>query len=140
MSKSGQTNRTQSWCWNTQDLDTAVPQGLLSVCPHPKIMDFCTLGMLIIDEIHHAQGRPPAYDVLGGAGTFAVLGARIFRQPPLSANVGWVIHKGYDFPEEIRQQIESWETGVLWVETPQRQTTRALNEYGKGDTDEHRGR
>lgn len=103
-------------------------------------MDFCTLGMLIIDEIRHAPPRNPSYDVLGGAGTFAVVGARVFRLPPTSTKVSWIIHRGHDFPDEARREIESWQTGVLWVETPERRTTRALNAYGGVRGDEHRGR
>ena len=42
------------------------------------------------------------------------------------------MHAGYDFPREIREEIESWGTRVRWVETMERETTRAVNEYGIG--------
>ena len=68
-------------------------------------IDFVTLGMFIIgqhvfirfiilhfihkltltpDEIEYLPPRPPARDILGGAGSYSALGARLFSPPPLS--------------------------------------------------------
>ncbi|KAL8712015.1 MAG: hypothetical protein Q9220_003711 [cf. Caloplaca sp. 1 TL-2023] len=92
-------------------------------------MDFVTLGMFIIDEIHYPSPKPPDFNVMGGAGLYATLGARLFRPPPTSSKVGWVVHQGHDFPTAIRETIDSWDTNCHFVQTPQRPTTRAWNRY-----------
>lgn len=119
-------------------------------------MDLVTLGMLIIgrycslsyyyvtyvvttdlDEIYFQHGRDdPALDVLGGAGSWAVFGARMFRPPPESARVGWTVHKGSDFPAKVEDEITSWQTACNFIDTPNRLTTRGWNRYGD---DEERG-
>ncbi|KAL9613452.1 MAG: hypothetical protein Q9167_001997 [Letrouitia subvulpina] len=85
--------------------------------------------MFIIDEIYHRPPRLPDINVMGGGGLYAALGARLFRPPPSSSNVGWVIHKGYDFPNEMETVIKSWETDCCFIGTPNRNTTRAVNVY-----------
>ncbi|KAL8700271.1 MAG: hypothetical protein Q9201_005542 [Fulgogasparrea decipioides] len=92
-------------------------------------MDFVTLGMFIIDEIHHAPPKAPDLDVMGGGGLYAALGARLFRPPPSSSRVGLVIHQGHDFPPNIRETIDLWDTDCQFVQTPNRATTRAYNRY-----------
>ncbi|KAL8719548.1 MAG: hypothetical protein Q9225_003447 [Loekoesia sp. 1 TL-2023] len=92
-------------------------------------MDFVTLGMFIIDEIHYQPPKQPDLNVMGGAGLYAALGARLFRSPPLSSKVGWVVHQGHDFPSHIKETIDSWNTNCHFVQTPDRQTTRAWNRY-----------
>lgn len=99
-------------------------------------IDFCTLGMFIIDEIEFPPPKPPVKDIVGGAGSYSALGARIFSPPPQSRSVGWIVDCGSDFPPELRDSIASWETGVLIRETPDRLTTRGWNGYGEN---EHRG-
>ncbi|KAI1324166.1 Ribokinase-like protein [Xylariaceae sp. FL0255] len=98
-------------------------------------IDFVTLGMLIIDDIDYLPPTPSVKDVLGGAGTFSALGARLFSPPPQSTTVGWIADKGTDFPPEIEQLIKSWHTSVLLRDTPNRLTTRGWNAY-----DEHQNR
>ncbi|KAL2352591.1 MAK32-like protein [Cryomyces antarcticus] len=95
--------------------------------------DFCTLGMFIIDEIHFPPPQPSVYDVLGGAGTYSAVGARLFSPPPLSSSVGWIVDCGSDFPAELRNVVAQWETGVLMKETPERLTTRGWNGYGENE-------
>ncbi|KAI1761107.1 Ribokinase-like protein [Hypoxylon sp. FL1150] len=98
-------------------------------------IDFVTLGMFIIDEIEYLPPTPPAKDILGGAGSYSALGARLFSPPPLSRSVGWIIDKGSDFPAALEDLIISWETSVLMRPTPDRLTTRGWNGY-----DEHQNR
>jgi sugar/nucleoside kinase (ribokinase family) len=74
-------------------------------------------------------------DILGGAGTYSALGARLFSPPPRSGSVGWIVDKGSDFPPELEALIALWETSVLLRETPERLTTRGWNGY-----DEHQNR
>lgn len=75
-------------------------------------------------------------DILGGAGSYAAVGARIFSPPPHCSAVGWIVDCGSDFPPELREAIAAWDTGVLMRETPHRLTTRGWNGYGDN---EHRG-
>ncbi|KAF2821181.1 Ribokinase-like protein [Ophiobolus disseminans] len=94
-------------------------------------IDFCTLGMFIIDEIEFPPPKPPEKDILGGAGSYSALGARIFSPAPKSKSVGWIVDCGSDFPLELREFIAQWETGVVIRETPDRLTTRGWNGYGE---------
>ncbi|KAI2635395.1 Ribokinase-like protein [Xylaria nigripes] len=92
---------------------------------------FVTLGMFIIDEIEFLPPMPPVKNILGGGGTYAALGARLFSPPPRSQSVGWIVDKGSDFPQDLEDKISSWGTSVLLRETPERLTTRAWNGYGE---------
>lgn len=89
---------------------------------------FVTMGMVIIDEIHF-EHRPSVYNIVGGAGTYGVVGARIFlSQSP--SRVGWIVDCGSDFPGTIKREIENWNTGAIFRSTPSRLTTRGWNKYG----------
>ncbi|KAI1336286.1 Ribokinase-like protein [Xylariaceae sp. FL0016] len=101
----------------------------------PHGIDFVTLGMFIIDDIEFLPPTPPVKDILGGAGTYSALGARLFSPPPLSNSVGWIIDKGSDFPPALEELISTWETSVDIRDTPERLTTRGWNGY-----DEHQNR
>ncbi|KAF2479544.1 Ribokinase-like protein [Neohortaea acidophila] len=105
---------------------------------HTQPIDFCTLGMFIIDEIHPAPSSPdqkPHYNIPGGAGTYSALGARLFSPPPTSSrSVGWIVDAGPDFPPELRETILSWQTGVL-LRPRDQPTTSAWNGY---EANEHR--
>ena len=92
-------------------------------------MDFVTLAMLIIDDIYFPHPRPPALSILGGAGTYAAMGARLIAGRDRSRAVGWTIHEGHDFPAVMKEQINSWATSCNFVPTPERETTRASNVY-----------
>ncbi|KAL9060155.1 MAG: hypothetical protein Q9162_000769 [Coniocarpon cinnabarinum] len=96
-------------------------------------IDFCTLGMFIIDEIHFQPPKEPVFDILGGAGPYAALGARLLSPESLSGSIGWIVDAGSDFPTELRQIIASWRTSCLIRETPERLTTRAWNGYGSNE-------
>ncbi|PNS16820.1 hypothetical protein CAC42_4784 [Sphaceloma murrayae] len=98
-------------------------------------MDFVTLGMFIIDDIYpppSAANQQPHLGVPGGAGTYSALGARILSPPPSSRGVGWVVDCGPDFPEDLRQSIEAWQTGALMRER-QSPTTRGWNGYSDNE-------
>ncbi|KAI9780407.1 MAG: hypothetical protein M1816_002865 [Peltula sp. TS41687] len=100
---------------------------------HDRPIDFVTLGMFIIDEIHFRPPKPPVENIIGGAGSYAALGARLFSLPPSSRTVGWIVDAGSDFPSEIRETIRQWDTSCLLRESSQRLTTRAWNGYGEGE-------
>ncbi|KAG6028070.1 hypothetical protein E4U41_000779 [Claviceps citrina] len=92
-------------------------------------VDFVTLGMVIIDEIEFEPPTPPVYNILGGAGTYAALGARLFSPPPLSRSIGWIVDKGSDFPNDISETIDRWSTAAVIREDHDRLTTRGWNGY-----------
>jgi len=104
--------------------DTIPPAGAVSI-------DFVTLGMFIIDDIEYLPPTPPVKDILGGAGAYGALGARLFSPGPLSRSVGWIVDKGSDFPQSVEDEISSWDTSVLLREDPERLTTRGWNGYDK---------
>ena len=69
-------------------------------------------------------------DVL--AGTYATVGARLFRPHGDSTKVGYVVHAGSDFPSNVRGEIDSWSSATAIVPTPERLTTRGKNIYRNG--------
>ncbi|KAI9890749.1 MAG: hypothetical protein M1814_003679 [Vezdaea aestivalis] len=95
-------------------------------------MDFCTFGMFILDDIYYppSSNLPPSKSVVGGAGSYAALGARLLSPPPLSKQIGWVVDLGIDFPDEVLAEIKGWETSVLLRDPVDgRKTTRGWNGY-----------
>jgi hypothetical protein len=88
------------------------------------------------DEIEFLPPKPPVYDILGGAGSYSALGARLFSPPPVSKTVGWIVDQGSDFPPAIASEIASWQTSALSRHDPSRLTTRAWNGYTEAS--EHR--
>lgn len=91
---------------------------------HSQI-EFATFGMFIIDQIHFPDTQKVVDDIIGGAGTYGIIGARLFSPPPrLSKTLGWIVDAGSDFPERIRSEIERWNTSLVIRETPERLTTR----------------
>lgn len=76
-------------------------------------------------------------NVLGGAGIYAALGARIFRGEDIHGeegckSVGMIVHEGCDFPVEAKVELESWHLSSVFIMTPQRLTTRGRNSYSLG--------
>ncbi|KZF23402.1 Ribokinase-like protein [Xylona heveae TC161] len=96
-------------------------------------IDFCSLGMFIIDEIHFQPPIPSVYNIPGGAGSFAAIGARLLSPSPQSKTVGWIVDAGSDFPDEVYELIQRWDTACVFRETPERLTTRGWNGYGEGE-------
>ncbi|KIK65488.1 hypothetical protein GYMLUDRAFT_240015 [Collybiopsis luxurians FD-317 M1] len=98
---------------------------------------FVTLGMFIIDDFSYTDEdgntTKASTSEIGGGGTYAAVGARIWLPPQ---DVGMVVDKGHDFPPEIENKLRSYgdEMWLFRTQTEAR-TTRALNSY-KGD---HRG-
>ena len=110
-------------------------------------MEFVSLGMIIIgmslrsftvtvfkwlsDAIYPETG-PPLQDILGGAGTYATVGARLFSHRDASVGVGFVVHAGNELSQKLRDEIASWKSGIHVIETPDRMTTRGKNVYADG--------
>ncbi|KAF2136322.1 uncharacterized protein K452DRAFT_237722 [Aplosporella prunicola CBS 121167] len=96
-------------------------------------IDFVSLGMFILDDIEFKPPTAPVTNVVGGAGSYSAIGARILSPPPLSRSVGWIVDCGSDFPAELRQSISEWDTSCLFRDTPNRLTTRGWNGYGENE-------
>ena len=97
------------------------------------------LTLRIADDIDLPMPHHPVKDVIGGAGTYAAIGARLFSPAPHSSKtVGWIVDRGHDFPAEITELIESWSTSAYLRLTPERATTRGWNGYGANFHDTNR--
>ncbi|KAL0949572.1 hypothetical protein HGRIS_009621 [Hohenbuehelia grisea] len=95
---------------------------------------FVTLGMFIVDEFAFADedGRPTgkiAAPQIGGGGTYAAIGARIWLQPQ---QIGMIVDRGHDFPQNIQESLDHFGPEMWHFRDQTCGTTRALNSY-KGD-------
>lgn len=72
-------------------------------------------------------------NVLGGAASFAVVGARLVAGKELARSVSWIVDVGSDFPQETLKTIKAWDTDCMIREDPRRLTTRAWNGYGHNE-------
>lgn len=79
-----------------------------------------------------AQDQNPSLSVIGGAGTYSAIGARLLSPPPTSSSVGWIIDAGTDFPPTLGSTIDSWSTSALFRPRDAR-TTRGWNGYGENE-------
>lgn len=93
---------------------------------------FCTLGMFIIDEIEDDH-RGSSQGIMGGAGTYASLGARLVAGRGNARLVSWIVDMGSDFPVEFQKMIETWETDCHFRLDTGRLTTRGWNGYGRNE-------
>ena len=91
-------------------------------------MLFTTNGMIILDDIHTISGEHYT-DVLGGAGTYAILSSSMVK-PGKSA---WIVDRGSDFPEKVTHEINQWNSGAIFRDSKDRLTTRGANYYGAND-------
>ncbi|KAI9038817.1 PfkB family carbohydrate kinase [Aspergillus affinis] len=96
-------------------------------------VEFCTLGMFILDDIEFGGIRPDVKNVLGGAASFAVVGARLVAGKDHARSVSWIVDVGSDFPQEVLDTINAWDTDCMIREDPTRLTTRAWNGYGHNE-------
>lgn len=85
------------------------------------------------DQIHFRPPVPSIDDIPGGAGLWALLGARLFSPPPLSHNLAFILDAGSDFPNEITDVLEKWDTNLIIRRDEGRLTTRGWNSYVEGD-------
>ncbi|KAJ5161569.1 hypothetical protein N7492_006961 [Penicillium capsulatum] len=92
-------------------------------------VEFCTLGMFILDDIDFGGSKPGVKNVLGGAASFAVVGARLVAGSAHGRAVSWIVDVGSDFPPDTLAAIQSWGTDCVIREDHSRLTTRAWNGY-----------
>lgn len=93
---------------------------------------FCSLGLFIIDEIHFSNGRS-LFDVLGGGGTFAIVGSRIVLGNRYSKRCGWVVDIGNDCLQVIEEKLKSWNTGGVYRYHRNRTCNHGWNKYGTNE-------
>ncbi|KAI0824594.1 Ribokinase-like protein [Trametes gibbosa] len=99
---------------------------------HRSPREFVSLGMFIIDEFSFADehGNPTGKCLppqIGGGGTYAAIGARIWLPP---SSVGMIIDRGDDFPVHIQSALDTYGEDLwLFRDNQGRDTTRALNAY-----------
>lgn len=96
---------------------------------------FTSLGMFIIDENEYPSSwnRPSEYNIIGGAGSYSIVGARIIAGKKYGHLITGVIDRGYDFPQEVQQELDSWGTGILFRTDNSRMTTRGKNTYDENN-------
>ena len=71
--------------------------------------------------------------MIGGAGTYSAVGARLFSRGPDTRSVGWIIDTGTDFPEDVHSLISSWNTHSI-MRPREGLTTRGWNGYGENES------
>lgn len=96
-------------------------------------MNFVTFGMFIIDEIEFTADQKPQQNLIGGAGTYAALGARLAATSTNAKTVSWIVDVGSDFPPSFKDLIDSWNTSCIFRHDTTRLTTRAWNGYGPNE-------
>ncbi|KAL4873772.1 hypothetical protein BDV12DRAFT_159592 [Aspergillus spectabilis] len=96
-------------------------------------VEFCTLGMFILDDIDFEGSQPSVKNVIGGAGSYAVIGARLVAGKAYSQSVSWIVDLGSDFPPPVLNVIKAWDTDCIIRNDPGRLTTRAWNGYGPNE-------
>lgn len=97
---------------------------------------FVTLGMFIIDEFSYQddEGKPivdrKEESQIGGGGTYASIGARIWLPP---TQLCMVVDRGSDWPVPIQEKLDAFGPEMwLYRDQPDCLTTRAVNIY-RGD-------
>ncbi|OBZ90669.1 Uncharacterized protein C16C9.01c [Choanephora cucurbitarum] len=93
---------------------------------------FSSIGGLIIDDIVYQDGKR-VQDVLGGGGVFAVYGMRLWHLDSESKHVGYIVHKGFDYPSQIDQELNQLDISILSIHHPDKHTTRGLNTFREND-------
>ena len=73
---------------------------------------------------------------MGGAGTFAAVGARIAAGNENAESISFVLDEGSDFPPSFHEIVQSWGISCTFRKDTNRLTTRAWNGY---DEDDRRG-
>ncbi|KAJ3464741.1 hypothetical protein MRS44_009527 [Fusarium solani] len=99
-----------------------------SVQPQRNSPTFVSLGMVVLDEIRFPS-RETLYNVPGGSGLYATLGARIIQSRFTSTSIGCIVLAGYDFPESVVQTLSTWGLALQVKRVPNKLSTRGLLQY-----------
>ncbi|KAH8550093.1 Ribokinase-like protein [Umbelopsis sp. PMI_123] len=98
--------------------------------PRDPILLSC--GSLIIDDIKWEDGSEQT-NVLGGAGVFAIYGARVWLEPPKSQQIGYTVQRGFDFVPEIQRELDRLNVSLYNKDHPDLHTPRGLNTFSPDD-------
>ncbi|QPG75140.1 hypothetical protein FOA43_002484 [Brettanomyces nanus] len=93
---------------------------------------FTSLGLFIVDEIHFDDGMS-IHDILGGGGTFGIVGSRMILGKRMSQRCGWVVDVGNDCPPEMITTLKCWNTGAIFRYHEDRKCNHGWNKYGTND-------
>lgn len=90
-----------------------------------------SMGMFIIDENEYppSWNRASETDIIGGGGSYAIVGGRIVAGADLGTRVCGVVDCGYDFPDGLLNELKSWNAGIVFRQNPHCKTTRGKNIY-----------
>ncbi|KAI9282273.1 Ribokinase-like protein [Sporodiniella umbellata] len=91
-----------------------------------------SVGSLIIDDIYYEDGRK-VYNVLGGAGVFAIYGMRVWENPPQSQKIGYIVQKGFDHPKDLDEQLDQLNVSLISKQHSDKHTTHGINRFGAND-------
>lgn len=102
-----------------------------TLMPPDKPSLFTSMGMFIIDENRYPaeHNKEPERNIIGGALTYAVAGARMIGGPTRGPAISGIVDKGSDFPANVEKDLRRWGTGLIFRSTPDRLTTRGVNDY-----------
>ncbi|KAM6525726.1 hypothetical protein FALCPG4_011261 [Fusarium falciforme] len=84
--------------------------------------------MVVLDEIRFLS-RETLYNVPGGSGLYATLGARIIQSQFTLTSIGCIVLAGYDFPESVVQTLSTWGLALQVKRLPDKPSTRGLLQY-----------
>lgn len=88
-----------------------------------------SMGMFCLDEVRYQATNRAYSNVIGGAGTFAALGAGVHLPPAKRHAARFVLDKGSDFSADMENLINDWGLGVVWRQDDSRKTTHTLNTF-----------
>ncbi|KAF2807006.1 Ribokinase-like protein [Mytilinidion resinicola] len=89
---------------------------------------FTSLGMIVLDEIRF-PGKAPMFNVIGGSGAYATLGARLFSSGAYSKGIGCLVLAGKDFPQTAEDTLRNWALSLTFKRNRTSLSTRGLLEY-----------
>lgn len=85
----------------------------------------CLLYTVLLKESRVLFETPPLIN--------SALGMRLWQPNEQSKNVGYIIHKGFDYPKEIDDQINRLNISLVTKLHADKHTTRGLNTFGEND-------
>ncbi|KAI3336481.1 Ribokinase-like protein [Xylariaceae sp. AK1471] len=89
---------------------------------------FVSLGMVVLDELRFPHHHT-VFDIPGGSGFYATLGARLFKANPQAVDVGCIVVAGYDLPKSLLHLLQSWQMTLLLLHVADKPCTRGLLQY-----------
>lgn len=85
------------------------------------------MGMFCVDEVH--TPTESHIGIIGGAGTYAALGAAVVLPLAQRKRVGFICDEGHDFSSKTKSEMENWSMGTIFRYDANRETTKAWNKF-----------